>query len=399
MCGLVGVAGDLRKEHVDAFNQLLLINQLRGPHSTGVAHVPYGANQAKNVGVLKRVGPPSELFENVGYVSAVNTGKKVLIGHGRFATVGEKTRTNAHPFQFDNIVGAHNGTIDWTARKHLKYERDYGTDSEALYAELNEADPKDVLGKLWGAWALTYYTPGNNRINFIRNKERPLSFCFTDDRKVLFWASESDMLKFVLGRLGIKRQEHEHEGVKSRPIWNFPVDQHWSWEVPSVGQAFREEQVTTDVVAGVEVKPNTGPGFFHGGTTQDWEDWIDHGGWKERNRNHSSSGSTVSTTAETDVGKVHETAGSPGRNVVPFKPQTPEETRATVGPRNRIQKTYTNHVMSRHAFEVATQGKCCGWCDSELVYGESYAYSPTDFFCAECVTGSGINLNDIPKEL
>ena len=69
-----------------------------------------------------------------------------------------------------------------------------------------------------GAWALTWWDKVSSSLNFLRNKERTLYFCYADNNSVLFWASEYWMLSGILLRNGIKFDKIEM----------FAEDQHYS---------------------------------------------------------------------------------------------------------------------------------------------------------------------------
>lgn len=198
MCGLVGCAGRIENAHEKAFKLLLQLDTIRGKDSTGVASV---SNQ-NVLTVAKEVGTPWE-FENSKRASSVYHGMlRVLIGHNRAATKGAVNRLNAHPFEFDTLVGAHNGTLrNWSK---LRGWRDFDVDSEALYDHMNSLGLDSTLKSMEGAYALTWFNKEHKSLNFLRNHERTLFYCFTEDSKAMFWASEEWMLTVALHKSNVK---------------------------------------------------------------------------------------------------------------------------------------------------------------------------------------------------
>lgn len=202
MCGLVGVAGTLNQDIIKAFYQLLVIDQLRGQHSTGVAHV---SSYNNDVSVMKVVGGPEQLLEMTSFEKMMRVNPKVLIGHNRYATSGKITKNNAHPFDFDNVVGAHNGSLRAYAR--LPGFGKYDVDSQVLYDAIDQWGIEDTLPKVGGAYCLTYFDKGDQSMNFIRNTERPLYIAEVNKGAAIVWASEEGMLDWILHRNNITAEE------------------------------------------------------------------------------------------------------------------------------------------------------------------------------------------------
>lgn len=219
MCGLVGVAGNLFQGDIKAFNELLYVDMLRGAHATGVASI-----KGRRSSTLKKAWTPGDLMLHKDYNSHVTASADVIIGHNRHGTIGNNSdHNNAHPFDFDRIVGAHNGTLDRQCVRNLHNHALYGTDSEALYSEINHNGIDQAFTKIEGAWALTFFDKADGTLNMVRNSQRPLHYAYKKGRSVLYWASEFDMLAFVLSRNNVELEDDE--------IFQVTTDELLTWNV------------------------------------------------------------------------------------------------------------------------------------------------------------------------
>lgn len=205
MCGIVGMAGELDGKTDKVLKQLLVFDTVRGEDSTGVATV---GRHNEDVLVAKALGNPYELFGLKAYDKSVTQRQnRVVIGHNRYATSGGVSKHTAHPFEFDTLVGVHNGTLH---NKHvLDNAADFKVDSENLYHHIENNGLDAAIKIIRGAWALVWWDKEEKILNFLRNKERTLYYTVNQAGNQLYWASEAWMLDVALGRNDIK-----HKGIE-----------------------------------------------------------------------------------------------------------------------------------------------------------------------------------------
>lgn len=125
-----------------------------------------------------------------------------FLAHVRAATKGRIIKANAHPFEFDNLIGMHNGTL-----KECDYNpKGDQTDSEMMFADMDKKGIIPVLKSLHkdSAYAVVIFDKKTNEIIIARNEHRSLYGAWNNDRRVLYYASEAWMLEGVLQRNGIK---------------------------------------------------------------------------------------------------------------------------------------------------------------------------------------------------
>lgn len=205
MCGIVGVVGDIGFNERKAFKDMLHMDILRGSHSIGVA----SATLTGGFNMHKRAMLPSDFFELKKTGEVINDINNVcLIGHNRYATVGKVNNNTAHPFECGDLVGVHNGTLK--ARSNLLDYKDFSVDSENLYHNMANLGVEDTFQKMSSsinnAWSLAWINKASETLHLLRNDERPMCYCLSEDGKTLFFASEWWMLEGALWRNSIKHQ-------------------------------------------------------------------------------------------------------------------------------------------------------------------------------------------------
>lgn len=216
MCGLVGMMGDINAREKKMFRDMLVFDAVRGFDSTGIVtiqseHIANTKNTPP-IYMTKDLGAPQNLWDDNGDQFFNDRGitklnPRCIIGHNRAATIGKVTVSNAHPFRYKHIVGAHNGSLkDWF---DLHNSKDFDVDSKALFNHIAEKGIKDAWKSFIGAAALTFWDNKEQRLNIIRNNERPLYIVRAKDNKTLFWASELWMITVAAMRNAVPLEENE----------------------------------------------------------------------------------------------------------------------------------------------------------------------------------------------
>lgn len=230
MCGIVAVAGKITSKLDSVFKTLLVLDAVRGIDSTGIAAISRGGDGD----ILKQVGNPYELMDMPKFGKLIGRMNRVLIGHNRYATQGIVSKANAHPFEFESVIGVHNGTL--TNKWKLDDASDFKVDSQNLYHHINKNGLEHAINICEGAWSLVWWDKYEENINFLRNKERPMWIARTKDDSAIIAASESWMIDVACMR----------EGVEIKEILSTRPDIHYSFVVDKECKLFDPETVEVE---------------------------------------------------------------------------------------------------------------------------------------------------------
>jgi hypothetical protein len=178
---------------MEVLENMLVLDTLRGLDSTGV----FGVDRNRQVGIMKIASNPFHLFACDAWTKMKNKlvqNGRIAIGHNRKATQGSINSANAHPFNENNIVLVHNGTL----RGGHKKLADTEVDSHAVCHAFSEKGAEAVIPTIDGAFAFVWWDMEKGKLMAIRNDERPLNMILTNDLVVL--ASEPWMAHATLER-------------------------------------------------------------------------------------------------------------------------------------------------------------------------------------------------------
>ena len=172
ICGIVGVIAKskvgLFKGQVDLFQQIFLVDQIRGMDGAGII-----TDADDGIHIIKVPYSAGAFMSQPHYKAAMELAVKeghFLIGHNRAATKGAHTWGNTHPFKEGPISLVHNGTL-WD---HKNLDKDVVVDSHAICIHMAKNGVEATLKEIDGAFALVWVNEDEQTINMARNKERPL---------------------------------------------------------------------------------------------------------------------------------------------------------------------------------------------------------------------------------
>lgn len=211
MCGLYGYTTKqgvrLGKKQKETRNRILaglaIAMQERGSHSTGVA----GLTKDRVLDVTKKALSAEDFIRTKEFKDFLEINPRTVIGHTRYATVGEINDDNAHPFEEGYVVGAHNGSVfNW---KDIYSEGK--VDSQAIFHNLSEKNHfKDAFKELRGKFAITWLDARSPDSLFLVLSGNPLSIVRVPELQTYFWTSTYLALQSVI---------ESHFDIKKSSIW------------------------------------------------------------------------------------------------------------------------------------------------------------------------------------
>lgn len=226
MCGIFGVValkGGLSLKQRSFMTSGTITGQLRGEDGTG-----WILNDKIDgpVTYKRAVCGTDFLYTSQGIKAQEDLRDATLaIGHNRKTTSGGNSDYECHPYDYENVVGVHNGTIpSYVLRRFEKSKPVADVDSAEVYAGLDKADnPVDVLSEIYaGAYALVWIDKRTNSVHIARNDERPLWAASGDDG--LYFASEPGMLFWLMSRYGLNAKDSQLYELDPLCLYTIPMD-------------------------------------------------------------------------------------------------------------------------------------------------------------------------------
>jgi len=371
MCGLNGVFGLIGDKEKQVFAILSMLGQLRGKDSTGYAIIP--GKKKQKPAIIKSLGGLEFLANTLtdGDGKYIDPDSWVLkdnnllcvLGHNRYATVGVVNVSNAHPFQYNDIIGCHNGTINRYSLRHLDSEEVGLTDSQVIIKELGDGRPvEDVIEFCNGAWALTWFNTKTRILHMCRNEQRTLYVFRVKNNKTLFWASESWMLDVATSRLNI-------DGEINKVVH----DQHLEWKISKNGTVVLHK---VEEAEGGKFRPvNYAAVDFEAAKAQAL---LNENGYGWGGLSYFGGGAKDNKPKKDNVIDMNR------------QPRVTDETFEEV-----YVNTIGNSFIHRRRYEALTKDGCCnctgdiGWGDRNNIVWKDYE-TPLCLDCAEYLTGKEV---------
>lgn len=224
MCGIVGyVTSKPSYKHATIIQQGLFVDSLRGMCGTGIYAADLKDNRAYQ---FKRAltGPDFINSDPFARFKKQSDSFQVVIGHNRAATLGEAKDENCHPFLYGDVGFVHNGTLRGYRSLVTDKSFEHGVDSAWAAKAISENDdPVKVLEQVDGPYVFVWHNMRTQTFNIARNSNRDIWYVLDKDNNSLYFASEYEMLNWILERNGVDIGNNKYRSPAEHSLVTFDL--------------------------------------------------------------------------------------------------------------------------------------------------------------------------------
>ena len=208
MCGIYGMARSIEptqtaklKKTMNVMRYLAIASEVRGSHSSGLAVI--GPQSSI---VYKSLLPSSKFVNTKEFNLSMRdiSQNTIYLGHTRFATMGEVTEDNAHPFRVGKTIGAHNGCLNNVRELEKILNTSCQVDSELIFKSIDNSNTiQEAVKHIDGDFAISFVKDNLSKLHLSRETNRPLYVGYWAEAKTLFYASELEFLEKAFNSQGL----------------------------------------------------------------------------------------------------------------------------------------------------------------------------------------------------
>lgn len=221
MCGIFGsitkkgitLSYPERKIRNQIIKGLAVGMQDRGEQGAGIAGV-----FPEVTDVVKKAISAEELVDSKAFNDLLKKNPQIILGHTRWATIGAISDRNTHPFDYENIIGCHNGHVDNYQNIFEENKIDGEVDSEAIFYLLNKYNNnyKRAFHELYGSFAITWIDLKTPNKLYMARDGNPLFIVKVNELQTFFWSSTELALRIAIAPF---------YSLKGKEVWELKPEQ------------------------------------------------------------------------------------------------------------------------------------------------------------------------------
>lgn len=208
MCGIYGMAKQPNqqskrqlKKAQRVLRELAIYSEDRGQDSSGLAVIGEVESQ-----IHKSLLESSKFVTSREWANSMKClpDRHIYLGHTRFATQGDISIKNAHPFKVGRTIGAHNGCLTNMHSLKTKLDKVCEVDSQLIFKAIDSTENiQEAVDYLKGDFALSFVKDTYNTLYLCRESNRPLSVAYWKEARILFYASKDEYIEKALLQAGV----------------------------------------------------------------------------------------------------------------------------------------------------------------------------------------------------